>query len=182
MILFPKTFFPPRKIFMNFLSSIENSGFSSWVRESPSVWAYPLVIFLHAVGLSMVVGLSSAIDLALLGFAPGLPLAPLAKLYRLIGAGFWINAISGIVLTIVDATTMVVNTIFWIKMVLIALAIANVLIIKKKVFSDPLLDKRPVAGDVRALAILSLVLWMAAVTAGRLTAYLGAHPGAIAKL
>jgi hypothetical protein len=167
---------------MNFLSSIENSGFSAWVRESPSVWAYPLIIFLHAVGLSIVVGLSSVIDLAILGFAPGLPLAPMAKLYRLIGIGFWMNAISGIVLTMADATTMVINPIFWIKMFLIGLAVADVLIIKKKVFGDPLLGKRPLAGDVRALAVLSLVLWMAAVTAGRLTAYLGAHPGGIAQL
>src|SRR5689334_4525449 len=77
---------------MNFLSSIENCGFSAWVRESPTVWSYPLVIFLHAAGLSMVVGLSSVIDLAILGFAPGLPLAPMTKLYRLIGIGFWMNA------------------------------------------------------------------------------------------
>ena len=167
---------------MNFLQSIENSGFSAWVRESPSVWAYPLVIFLHAAGLSMVVGLSSVINLAILGFAPGLPLAPMAKLYRLIGAGFWINAISGIVLAMADATTMAVNPIFWIKMGLIALAVADVLIIKKKVFGDPLLDKRPLAGSVRALAVLSLILWIAAITAGRLTAYLGAHPGGIAQL
>src|SRR5262245_51551406 len=117
---------------MNFLSSIENSGFSSWVRESPSIWSYPLVIFLHAAGLSMVVGLSSVIDLAILGFAPGLPLAPMAKLYRLIGVGFWMNAISGIVLTMADATTMVVNPIFWIKMILIGLAVADVLLIKKR--------------------------------------------------
>jgi hypothetical protein len=167
---------------MNFLSSIENSGFSAWVRESPSVWAYPSIIFLHAVGLSIVVGLSSVIALAILGFAPGLPLAPMAKLYRLIGIGFWMNAISGIMLTMVDATTMVINPIFWIKMFLIGLALADVLIIKKKVFGDPLLDKRPLAGDVRALAILSLALWTAAVTAGRLTAYLGAHAGGIAQL
>ena len=52
---------------MNFLSAIENSGFSAWVRESPSALAYPLVIFLHAAGLSMVVGLSTVIDLAILG-------------------------------------------------------------------------------------------------------------------
>ena len=167
---------------MNFLSSIENIAFSAWVRESPSVWAYPLVIFLHAAGLSLVVGLSSVIDLAILGFAPGLPLGPMTKLYRLIGIGFWMNAISGIVLTMADATTMVVNPIFWIKMILIGLAVADVLIIKKKVFGDPLLDKRPPEGEVRALAILSLILWPAAVTAGRLTAYLGAHPGAIAHL
>lgn len=162
---------------MNFLTAIENSGFSAWVRESPSVWAYPSIIFLHAAGLSMVVGLSVVIDLAVLGFAPGLPLAPMEKLYRLIGAGFWINAASGIVLTMVDASTMVLNPVFWIKMAFIGLAVADVLVIKKRVFRDPLLDKRPVSGAIKALAVLSLILWAGAITAGRLTAYLGANPG-----
>ena len=76
---------------MNFLISLETSGFATWIRESSSVWAYPFVIFLHAAGLSMVVGLSAVIDLVVLGFAPGLQLAPLEKLYRIMGAGFWIN-------------------------------------------------------------------------------------------
>jgi hypothetical protein len=164
---------------MNLLVSIENSGFASWVRESPSPWSYPFIIFLHAAGLTMVVGLSTVIDLAVLGFAPGLPLAPMAKLYRLIGAGFWINAISGVVLTIADASTMLVNGIFWIKMILIILSVAAVLLLKKEVFGHPFVDKRPVSANARILAVLSLILWAGAITAGRLTAYLGATPGAI---
>ncbi len=162
---------------MNFLIAIENSGFAHWVRESPSMWSYPFVIVLHAAGLSIVVGLSAVIDLAVLGFAPGLPLAPLEKLYRIMGAGFWINVASGLVLTIADASTMVLNPVFWIKMAFIGLAVADVLMIKNRVFRDPLLDKRPVSGTVKALAVLSLILWVGAITAGRLTAYLGANPG-----
>jgi hypothetical protein len=161
---------------MNLLIAIENSGLSSWVRESPSIWSYPFIIFLHAAGLSLVVGLSVVIDLAVLGFAPGLPIAPLEKLYRIIGAGFWINLISGVLLTMADASTMIFNPIFWIKMALIGLAVGDVLLLKKKVFRDPLLGKRPFGAEVRALAVLSLVLWAGAITAGRLTAYLGANP------
>ena len=158
---------------MNFLISLETSGFATWIRESSSVWAYPFVIFLHAAGLSMVVGLSAVIDLVVLGFAPGLQLAPLEKLYRIMGAGFWINVASGVVLTIIDAATMLVNPLFWIKMILIGLAVANVLAIKKLIFRDPFSDKRPLPAQVRILGVASLVLWMGAITAGRLTAYLG---------
>ena len=158
---------------MNFLISLETSGFATWIRESSSVWAYPFVIFLHAAGLSIVVGLSAVIDLAVLGFAPGLQLAPMEKLYRIMGAGFWINVASGVVLTIIDAATMLVNPLFWIKMILIGLAVANVLAIKKLIFRDPFSDKRPLPAQVRVLAVASLVLWMGAITAGRLTAYLG---------
>jgi hypothetical protein len=164
---------------MNFLISLENSGLASWVRESPSPFSYPFIIFLHAAGLSMVVGLSAVIDLAVLGFAPGLPLAPLEKLYRPIIAGFWINAVSGLVLTIADASTMLVNGIFWIKMTLIVLAVIDVMILRRAVFRDPFIDKRPVSADVKVMALVSLILWAGAITAGRLTAYLGATPGAI---
>jgi hypothetical protein len=164
---------------MNYIVAIENSGFSAWVRESPSVWAYPFIIFLHAAGLSIVVGLSVVIDLAVLNVAPGLPLAPLEKLYRLIGAGFWINAISGVALTMADASTMILNRIFWVKMALIVLAVGDVILIKRKVFRNPRPDKIPLPVDVKILAVLSLVLWAAAITAGRLTAYLGANPAAL---
>ena len=76
-------------------------------------------------------------------------------------------------LTIIDAATMLVNPLFWIKMILIGLAVANVLAIKKLIFRDPFSDKRPLPAQVRVLAVASLVLWMGAITAGRLTAYLG---------
>lgn len=158
---------------MNFLISLETSAFANWVRESTSLWAYPFVIFLHAVGLSLLVGLTAVIDFAVLGFAPGLELAPMEKLYRVIAVGFWINVASGVVLTIIDASTMLVNTLFWTKMILITLAVADVLLIRRLVFHRALPEKRPFTGQVRALAVLSLVLWMAAITAGRLTAYLG---------
>ena len=158
---------------MNFLTTLETGGFASWIRESPSVWAYPFIIFLHAAGLSLVVGLSAVIDLAVLGFAPGVELAPMEKLYRIIGAGFWINLASGLLLALIDATTMLVNPLFWIKMALVGLAVADVLVIKKLIFQNPLPDRRPLPPQVRALAVASLVLWMGAITAGRLTAYLG---------
>ena len=31
---------------MDFLNSLEQIGFSTWVRESPSVWAYPTILFM----------------------------------------------------------------------------------------------------------------------------------------
>jgi len=55
---------------MNFLIALQESGLATWVRESTSIWAYPSVIFLHAAGLALVVGVSVIIDLSILGFAP----------------------------------------------------------------------------------------------------------------
>ena len=167
---------------MNFLIAVQETGLATWIRESSSVWAYPSIIFLHAAGLSLVVGLNVVIDLSILGFAPGVELAPMEKLFKLMAIGFWVNLVSGVLLTMADAATMLLNSIFWIKMALIGLALADLFLLKRKVFRDPLLGKRPVQADAKFLAVLSLILWAGAITAGRLTAYLGANPGLLAGL
>ena len=66
---------------MGLIEAIESSGFAAWVRESPSIFAYTSILALHAMGLALIVGLNTVIALRLLGFAPGLPLAPLRKLF-----------------------------------------------------------------------------------------------------
>jgi hypothetical protein len=55
-----------------------------------------LVLSLHAMGLAVVVGFSSAIALRLLGVARSIPLAPLGGLFPVMYAGFWVNALSGL--------------------------------------------------------------------------------------
>jgi len=158
---------------MEFLSAIENSGLGAWVRESPSIWAYPTIIFLHGVGMAFLVGMNTLIALRLLGFAPRLPVAPMEGFFPFLYLGFWINAVSGLLLFMADATLMATNPLFYLKMVLIALAVVNVRFLKKTVYADPLLDKVPVPTTGKIMAGASLFLWVGAITAGRLTAYLG---------
>ena len=61
------------------------------------------ILFLHTLGLGILVGFTAAIDFRVLGFAEQLPLAPLARFFPLIWIGFWINAVSGTLLLIDDA-------------------------------------------------------------------------------
>src|SRR5215831_4912257 len=152
---------------MNFLATIEQSGFSTWIRESPSVWAYPTVLFLHTIGLGFLVGASMAIDLRILGFANGLPLSSLDKFFPVMLFGFVANAASGVILVMIDATTMLVNPLFYIKIGLIALALFTGMRIRKQVFRDPLADTHPVTLNTKMFAAASLLFWVGAVTAGR---------------
>jgi hypothetical protein len=167
---------------MDLLRAIEDSGFGIWVRESGSVWSYPTIIFLHAVGLTFVAGVNAALDLRLLGFAPRLPVASMAGLFPVMWIGFWINALSGVALLIADASTMMVSWVFWVKMAAIALAVINLIFIRRLMFVDVpewMTRRNIVPARVKLLAGTSLFFWTTALTAGRLTAYLGA--GAIAK-
>ena len=155
------------------LIAIENSGFPTWIRESPSLWAYTFVLSLHAIGLAVVAGLSSALDLRLLGVARAVPLAPLQALFPFMYAGFWINAASGLALLAANATGMLANPLFYLK---IGLVLAAVLLMRgiKSVFGDPsFVSAGVVPARARLLAGASLACWGGAIVAGRMTAYPG---------
>ena len=113
------------------------------------------------------------IGLRVLGFAPKLPVAPFERFFPILWAAFLINAISGTVLLAADATAKLANPVFGVKMLLIALAGVDMVVIRRVVFRDPRVDQAvPALG--KALAALSLVLWFGATTAGRLMGLCGA--------
>jgi hypothetical protein len=156
-----------------YLEWLENTSFGVWVRESGSIWSYPMIITLHSYGMAMLAGVSAVIDLRLLGFATRVPLAPMKRLFLLIRIGFWISLLSGIALTIGDAATMLVSPVFYIKMLFVALALVTVRLTERRVFGRPELGADVLPANARALALWSLVFWLGSITAGRLTAYLG---------
>jgi hypothetical protein len=151
---------------------VENSGLGTWVRESPSVWAYSGLISFHAFGLAFVVGLSWAIDLRILGFAPQLPLAPMEKLFPIIWIGFWVNAVSGVALVTGTATADLTNPVFFTKMAFVVLGAVTVRLVRIQVFRDPVsLHSSPAPKKARMLATASLACWAGAIVAGRLVEY-----------
>jgi hypothetical protein len=99
----------------------------------------------------------------------------------LMWAGFVVNAASGIILMVQDASTKLINPVFYIKLVIIALGIVAFLFINRRVFRDPLLDKRPMEAPEKFLAVASIILWIGAITAGRLMAYIGPVSGLVSN-
>jgi hypothetical protein len=136
------------------------------------LWAYPGIITLHSVGLAIMVGLSTVVSLRLLGVAPDVPLAGMRRVLPWIWLGFGVNAVSGLLLIISEPGKMLTNQIFVIKMALIAGAVVT-MVLMGRVLRSPSADAGIVPRRARPLAVTSLVLWVAATTAGRLTAYLG---------
>jgi hypothetical protein len=121
-----------RRLNMDFLMALENSALATWLRESPSLWAYPTILFLHTVGIGFLAGPSAAIDLRILGVAPDLPLSCMKRFFPVMYFGFWVNAVSGAGLVMVDATKMLTNPYFYVKLLLIALAIVNIQLLKQQ--------------------------------------------------
>src|ERR1700704_2660332 len=153
---------------LDFLARMEAWGFSTWVRESGSIWAFPTILFMHTLGMSIVAGGNAVIDLVLLGFWPKTPVKPLERFYPLMWTGFWINAVTGTILLIADATTKLTNPDFYVKMAFVFAGTGVLYVMRTKVFADPNLDKAPVSGSAKGLAWASLGCWFAAICAGRL--------------
>jgi hypothetical protein len=156
---------------------VEQLSYSTWVRESNSIWAFPMYLFAHTLGMSIVAGGAAIISMALLGLWPRTPLKPLERLFPVMMVGFYVNAFTGISIFMKDASVYSRNMDFWVKILFIILGMTLLFRIRKQVFRDPDLDNKPVTPAARRLAWASLFCWFAAIIAGRLIAYVGPVAG-----
>ena len=154
-----------------FLKTIEDSGISTWLRESESPFAFYFVLLFHTFGLALLVGGSAVIDLRLLGIEQEIPLVPLKRLFSVMWLGFAINAASGTLLLVAYPTKALTNPVFYLKLLLIGSAVWIMTRLKTRVFDDLRLNDAEMMVRGKTLAKWSLVLWLAAITAGRLLAY-----------
>src|SRR2546425_12416946 len=104
-----------------YMTALHDSAFSTWIRESESVWAFPTVLTVHTLGMMLLVGCAWVVDLRLLGVARTIPLGPLRPLFRLMWAAFWINLATGILLIIADPERKSTSLLFGFKLLLIAM-------------------------------------------------------------
>jgi hypothetical protein len=154
---------------MAVLDWLETTGLSMWVREGESIWAFPTILTLHTFGLGLLVGANAVIDLRLLGIGRRMTLEPLRPLFKVMWAGFWLNAFTGSLLFAADATTRGTSWFFAAKLLFVAIGVVAMLGIQRSVF-DPL--PGPPTRSPKVLALLSLAAWTAAITTGRLLAYI----------
>lgn len=154
---------------------LEATTVATWVRESGSLWAYPTILTAHTLGMSLLVGANTAVDLRLLGVAPLAPLAPMVDVFRILWSGAVISLISGLLLFAADASTKGATTVFVVKLACIAAAVIVARRLHRAV-SGVAHGRGDVPSGIRIHAVVSLVLWAAAITAGRFMAYLTPGP------
>jgi hypothetical protein len=157
-----------------FLAWVESTTLSQWIVGSPSMFAFPGILVLHAIGMGFAVGVSAALDLRILGVAPRIPLIEMRRFLPVLWAGFWLNAVSGVLLLIGYPTKALTNPVFYLKLTLIGVAMVLLVRISRSVFGDVDITSTSdgvLALRLRRLAMASLVCWAGAITAGRLLAY-----------
>jgi hypothetical protein len=150
---------------------LESTALSQWVVGSPSLFAFPGILALHAIGMGFAVGICVALDLRVLGAAPGIQLAEMRRFVPIVWVAFWLNAISGLLLLIGYPTKALTNPVFYVKLLLIGIAMMLFVRMGRRVFdpgaTHPVTSPQP----LQTMAIVSLVCWVGAITAGRFLAY-----------
>ena len=156
---------------MEFLKFLEETALATFIRESSSYLGFPTFLFLHTLGLSIVVGANTVVAIRVLGVASNIPLRPLVRLFPFMWIGFILTVISGLGLTIASATSKLVNPILLIKLVLVIITGVLMRALDKKVFRSPSGLKEATAQEGKAMAASLLILWLVVMILGRLIAY-----------
>lgn len=153
------------------LAAVEAWPLAASLRRS--LYLYPLVNALHIIGLALLFGAIVPLDLRLLGFFRTVPIQPLARILPGIAASGLLLAIAaGALLFIVRPLDYWANPAFLTKLTLVSAATANALAQQSGANWRSLAGGGEPSGAVRVRASLSLVLWSAAIIAGRAIGYL----------
>lgn len=157
---------------MSFFESLEYSALGNWVATSP--WGYPALLTAHSVGLAIVVGVLFALNMRILGAFSSISLDAMRGMLRLAWSGFILNLVSGVALFVAQASFFITHIAFQIKIAAILLAIIDAALVQNllKYHAMQWDSGEIVSGKTRLLAAVSLLLWVTAIIAGRLIAYI----------
>ena len=152
-----------------FCKWLEQTSIGAAVRQS--LWLFPAIETVHLLGMTALLATIGAFDLRLVGFIlRGARVSSLSRrLLPWAWAGFAAQVITGALLFSSEATHMVVNPAFRVKMILIILAGAHALVFHLATRRTiPAWDaKIPPPAAVRIAGLISLLLWIGVVAAGR---------------
>jgi Family of unknown function (DUF6644) len=147
-----------------------------WLEQLPlavaiarSNWAFPAIETIHVIALTLTIGTVLIIDLRLLG------LASLKQPYGMLRrdvlpwswAAFCMAAISGCLMFVSQAAEYFANQAFRIKLILLLLAGINMLIFELIIARGAVRWDRAIPWPGKIAALLSIILWVAAVFFGR---------------
>jgi hypothetical protein len=138
-----------------------------------SRWGWPAAESIHFIGLSLLIGMIFLFDLRLLGVAKRIPIRALHKLVPWGVLGYCINLVSGSFFLMAEPDQYIYNPAFHFKMLFMALAGCNMLAFY---LTTSRRTMGPGAGDeaprsAKAIAVASLVLWVAVIVCGRLLTF-----------
>ena len=153
---------------------ISTTGPSVFIQTNQA-WFVPIVQSTHILGIAMVVGSITMMALRLLGWA-GMDQTVRqthARYSPWLFGSICLLAVTGVLMIIGEPVRELVSFSFWAKMALIVIGIVVALIFERSLkkneqhWEDTLVHH----GGVKALAVLTLLVWTGVIVMGRLIAY-----------
>jgi len=154
------------------LRALEDGGVGAAMRDS--MWLYPVVETLHIIGFIVLVGAVIMFDLRVLGLSKRVPVRLLASHLLPWGALALVLIVpAGLLMFASDASALVSNRAFVLKMLLLMLAGTNAAAFHLGAFRTAERWDQGVSAPLAARlhAGASLVIWLAIVACGRMIAY-----------
>lgn len=156
---------------MEYLEYVQNTDWASDLQSS--LYMYPLLLCIHALGMAMVVGTMATLSIRVLGYARAVPVSIFDTMLNVAWLGVALNAGSGAILFLINGVQLIQTWSFQLKLVLIVAGGVSVWLLWTRLRNEPgaLLADRRASGRARVLAALTITFWFGAVIAGRLIAY-----------
>jgi hypothetical protein len=155
------------------LGALEEGSIASAMRDS--LWLFPLVETVHIIGFSILVGAVIMFDLRILGISKRISVRLLAHhLLPWSVAALLFIVPSGVLMFASEATDLVGNPAFVVKMLLLMLAGTNAAAFHLGSFRDAELwdQNTPSPTGAKLHAVASMLIWFGVISCGRLIAYL----------
>jgi hypothetical protein len=152
--------------------ALEQSALGAAMRES--VWLYPFANIGHILALAAFAAALAVMDLRLIGaFAAVTPGPLIARARRAVMVALALMAVTGFLLFTAEASHVVRNPVFLLKMGLVAAGLVNVAVFE--LAARPAVQTLPpgvaMPRTARTLGYVSLALWLTVAACGRGIAY-----------
>lgn len=158
-------------MFSDLLLNLSDTTLATILRQSAV--AYPLVSAVHICGIGLLFGNIILLDLKLLGVLRQQALTQLLPLLqRMAVIGLLIAILSGVLLLSVQPAHYLSNNAFLIKMLFLLLALLNILLVHRLPAWQAALTNHPFGITLKICALVSILLWLAVVLAGRWIAFI----------
>lgn len=137
-----------------------------------SVWLYPLINTAHIVGIALLFGAIVPLDLRLAGCWPMQSIQPLRRILLPVAiGGLLLAAASGALLFVTRPVDYLREPLFALKLGLLAVAVLNALWLRRSADWRSGESRATTPTAWRAAGVLSIMLWLAVITVGRLIGY-----------
>lgn len=152
---------------MGFLTWLQETEFAQFLASDP--YAYPVLLCFHALGMASVVGLVWVMSARVLGYPKSMSIDTFHRMSTIALWGFAVNAVSGFLIFSTEATRVIDNAEFLIKMASILIGGIAVWYMLRIVRGLGPEDAFPLS--LKIVAAVTSAAWFIAIVFGRLVAY-----------